>query len=126
MNAPRRSPHPSELTLARAHGLFNVVSGLWPLLHMPSFERVLGPKTDRWLVRTVAGLLVANGLVQVRAEPSAVAMAQARRIGVGTAATLMAVDLVYAPPRRISRVYLLDAVAEGLWVAAWWRSRRLG
>lgn len=125
MNASRRSPHPSELTLARAHGVFNVVGGLWPLLHMSSFERVFGPKTDKWLVRTVAGLLASNGLVQLRAEPSAVGMAQARRIGVGTALTLMAVDLGYAPPGRISRVYLLDAVAEGLWVAVWWRRRRL-
>ena len=39
-------------------GLFDLTSGIWPLLDMPSFEAVTGRKTDKWLVKTV-GLLVA-------------------------------------------------------------------
>ena len=113
--------------LAHAHGLSNVLGGAWPLLHMRSFEAVLGPKTDRWLVRTVAGLLVANGVVQLRANGPA-EVRQAARIGIGTAAVLLLVDLRYAVPGRISRMYLLDAVAEAGWIAAWLRTdrRRLG
>jgi hypothetical protein len=61
----------SATKLARAHGAFNVVSGLWPLLHLPSFELVSGPKVDRWLVRTVAGLLLGNGTLQLAAPGSA-------------------------------------------------------
>lgn len=114
----------TQVTLARAHGAFNVVSGLWPLLHMRSFEAVLGPKTDRWLVRTVAGLLLANGAVQLASADDEAALAQARRVGVGTAATLAAIDLAYAPPRRISRMYLVDAVAQLAWIATWARSAR--
>lgn len=106
-------------TLARTHGLFNVVSGLWPLVHMPSFERVSGPKTDRWLVRTVAALLVVNGATQVGAASSPAALTTARRLGVGTALALAAIDLTYAPRGRISRVYLLDAAVELGWVLAW-------
>ena len=41
--------------LARTHGVANLAGGLWPLLHIRSFEWVFGPKTDRWLVKTVAG-----------------------------------------------------------------------
>ncbi len=59
--------------------MFNAVGGLWPLLHMRSFEQVLGPKTDRWLVRTVAGLMLASGLAQVL--PSPVRLACAWHVG---------------------------------------------
>jgi hypothetical protein len=104
--------------------VFNVAGGLWPLVSMRSFEAVLGPKTDRWLVRTVAALMLSNGVSQLRAAASPDGLVHARRIGVGTAATLGTVDLVYAPAGRISKVYLLDAVAEWAWVVAWSRARR--
>lgn len=111
------------LTLARTHGVFNVVNGLWPLLHMRSFEAVFGPKVDRWLVRTVAGLLLANGLVQIRAETEPASISHARMTGIGTAATLAAIDLAYAPSGRIRRIYLLDAVAEITWILLWSRQK---
>jgi hypothetical protein len=109
----------SATKLARAHGAFNVVSGLWPLLHLPSFELVSGPKVDRWLVRTVAGLLLGNGTLQLAAPGSAERVAQARRLGLSTAATLLVIDVVYVVRGRISKVYLVDAAAEAAWVAAW-------
>jgi hypothetical protein len=109
----------SALGVARAHGLFNVASGLWPLLHLRSFERVLGPKVDRWLVQTVAGLLVAVGVTQLSTRPSRDSLGQARRVGVGTAATLAVIDLGYAPSGRISKVYLVDAAMELGWLIAW-------
>lgn len=109
----------NEIVLARAQGLFNAVTGIWPILHMRSFEAVSGPKTDRWLVRSVGALLLSNGLVQLAAGSSPDALAQARRIGIGTAAALAAIDLVYAPAGRISKIYLLDAVVETGWMLAW-------
>ncbi|MEV0589962.1 hypothetical protein [Nonomuraea cavernae] len=54
--------------LARAQGACNVLGGVWPLAHMSSFEKVFGVKIDRWLVRTVAGLLVGIGYSQIRAS----------------------------------------------------------
>jgi hypothetical protein len=108
--------------LARAHGVFNVLGGLWPLVSMRSFEAVLGPKVDHWLVRTVAGLMVTNGAVQLMAEgPDG--LRAARRLGIGTALTLGAIDAVYAPKGRISRVYLLDGLFQWGWVLAWVRAR---
>ena len=107
--------------LARAHGMTNVLGGLWPLLHMASFEAVFGPKTDRWLVKTVSGLLVVNGLAQLATTSSVTSVRHARQLGVGTAAVLAAVDLTYAPTGRISRMYLLDAAIEVGWIAAWLR-----
>lgn len=109
----------NQRALARGHGWSNIIGGAWPLLHMPSFEAVLGPKTDRWLVRTVAGLLVVNGAVQVNASSSAATLPVARRLGIGTALTLGTIDLVYAVPGRISRMYLVDAALEAAWILAW-------
>jgi hypothetical protein len=115
----RRRETDASRVLATTQGWFYVVSGLWPLLHMRSFEFVFGPKKDRWLVQTVAGLLVANGWTQVHAGTTGEGLAQAAQIGTGTALTLGAIDIRYAVPGRISRTYLLDAVVEAGWLAAW-------
>ncbi|HJY46916.1 MAG TPA: hypothetical protein VJ301_20075 [Propionibacteriaceae bacterium] len=109
------------VVLARAHGVANLVGGIWPLLHISSFEMVFGPKTDRWLVKTVAGLLMVNGLTQLTTSATADGVRQARRLGVGTAAVLAAIDLVYVPARRISKMYLVDAALEVGWIVAWCR-----
>ena len=105
--------------LGRAHGVANLVGGAWPLVHISSFEMVFGPKSDRWLVKTVAGLLIVNGLTQLAASSAADGVRHARRLGVGTAAVLAAIDLIYVPARRISTMYLFDAAVEVGWILAW-------
>jgi hypothetical protein len=110
---------PTPLTVARLHGVFNIAGGVWPLAHRRSFEAVFGPKVDRWLMYTVAGLLVSIGAAQLSTTAETASLRQARRIGIGCAATLGAIDVVYAPRRRISLVYLVDAVAEAGWLIAW-------
>lgn len=112
------------LVLARAHGAFNLVGGLWSLVHRRSFEAVFGPKHDRWLQYTTAGLLLGNGMVQLSVADTAEGHSHARRIGVSTAAVLLTVDLIYAPTGRIPKTYLADAVMEAGWLAAWgWCAR---
>jgi hypothetical protein len=114
----------NAVTLARAHGVANLIGGLWPLLHLHSFEAVFGPKTDRWLVKTVSGLLVVNGLTQLGTTSSMKCIAQARRLGVGTASVLAVIDLIYVPMGRISKMYLIDAAVEIGWITAWLTSYR--
>jgi len=105
-------------------GSLNVITGLWPIVHMRSFEAVSGYKTDKWLVRTVAGLLITIGSEQLRAATgSEERKAAARRLGIGTAATLAAIDLTYAVKGEISKIYLLDAALELLIIRSWLRSR---
>lgn len=126
MNTTTGGPDRLGAGLARTHGLFNVVGGFWPLLHRPSFEKVFGAKRDRWLMYTVAGLLVGNGMAQLRAEDTLEGHRHARRVGVGTAATLLTIDLVYVPAQRIPKTYLLDAAGELAFLAAWvWHARRM-
>ncbi|ARR77668.1 hypothetical protein ACDT10_22035 [Mycobacterium intracellulare] len=107
------------LTVARLHGTFNLAGGLWPMVHRRSFEAVLGPKIDRWLVYTVAGLMACIGVAQTGATADPASLRLARRIGIGSALTLGTIDVLYAPKGRISKMYLVDALAEAGWLAAW-------
>ena len=45
--------------LLLAEGVYFFLTGLWPVVHLPSFIAVTGPKRDLWLVRTV-GLLIGS------------------------------------------------------------------
>lgn len=110
--------------LARAHGIFNIVGGAWPLVHRRSFEGFFGPKEDEWLQQTTGALLVSAGCSQVMAADTPEGWAHACRTGIGTAATLLAVDLAYAPVGRIRWTYLLDGVLEAAWIVAWLRMSR--
>ncbi|MDO7867139.1 hypothetical protein [Nocardioides jiangxiensis] len=118
--APDRFPSRllEPAVLARVHGAFNMAGGLWPLLHLRSFEAVFGPKADRWLEHTVGGLLTGLGWAQWQAGTPA-DWKHARRIGVATAGTLLAIDLVYVPQGRIRWTYLFDAAEEIALLAAW-------
>jgi hypothetical protein len=107
--------------LGQAHGAFNVLGGLWPLVSLRSFEAVFGPKADRWLEYTVAGLLVTNGCTQIYAARRG-ETATSARLGIGTASTLLAIDLVFVPKGTIRWTYLIDAAMEIGLIALWKRS----
>lgn len=105
--------------LAEIQGLFYLVSGAWPLLSMRTFEAVTGPKTDKWLVRTVGLLLAVDGGALVMAARRGRIPPEVAVVGGGSAAALAATDLVYALRGRISRVYLLDAALQLALTAGW-------
>lgn len=105
--------------VAAAQGAYYLATGLWPLVHMPSFLGVTGPKTDLWLVRTVGVLVAAVGAGLLLAAAQRRVDAPVALVAVGSAAGLGAVDVVYATRDVIRDVYLLDAAAEAALVAAW-------
>src|SRR5256885_12785888 len=47
--------------LARTHALYYAATGIWPPLDIESFERITGPKVERWLVKTIGALVTAVG-----------------------------------------------------------------
>jgi hypothetical protein len=110
------------LQVARSQGAYNVLTGVWPFVSMRSFEALLGPKVDRWLVKTVSGLLIGTGLTQVSADEAS--LRAVRRLSASTAAVLLAVDCTYALRGRIAKTYLLDAVVEAAFLAAWLATAR--
>jgi len=101
-----------DRAVLRAQAAYYGATGLWPLVHMRSFEAVTGPKNDDWLVRMVGLLTVAiGGALWPRASTGAIP-SQIRALAIGAAASYFAIDLVYSARRVISPIYLLDAVAE--------------
>ncbi len=104
--------------LGEAQGWFNLIGGAWPLLSLRTFEAIFGPKTDRWLEYTVAGLLVTNGACQVIAARRSDATT-ARSLGGGTAVTLFAIDVIFVSTGRIRWTYLVDAAFEAGWLGLW-------
>jgi hypothetical protein len=110
----------TERRIAGLQAGFYVSSGIWPVVHRQSFERVTGLKTDFWLAQTV-GVVVAAigaGLAQAAARRQRVPP-ELRTVAIGSAAGLALIDLVFVTRRRIPPVYLLDAAAEAVLVAAW-------
>lgn len=100
-----------ELVL-RIQAVYYVVTGLWPVFSLWSFEVVTGPKTDDWLVYMVALLAVAIGVtLWVGARPSRCSGAIVF-LGGATAVSFATIDIVFALGGRIPLVYLLDAVGE--------------
>lgn len=112
----------------RAQAAYYVLTGLWPLLHLPSFELVTGPKTDDWLVRMVGLTTVVIGATLWAGARPPRPVGPIAFLAAGTAASFAAVDLVYGLDGRIRAVYLLDAVVELALLLAlavgWWRMRR--
>ena len=82
--------------LALGQGLYFAATGIWPLVHMPSFEAVTGPKTDKWLVRTVGVLVAVIGGVLVAGAARRTVSAETAALAIGSAAGLGAIDTIYA------------------------------
>ena len=106
-------------TLALLQGLYLLISGAWGVLHIESFQRVTGRKTDLWLVKTVGLLLVAVGIALLVAaareqfDPALIVVA------IGSAAALLIIELVYVPKRVIPPIYWLDGAIEAGFIVAW-------
>jgi hypothetical protein len=100
-----------------AQGVYYLVTGLWPLFHISSFEAVTGPKTDDWLVQTVgvlAAVIGATLIIGCRHRPGFDVVVLAALAAIGFAA----VDIVFVSRGIISRIYLVDAVVQVLFLAA--------
>ena len=101
----------------RMQGVYYTVTGLWPLVHMTSFEAITGPKTDDWLVKMV-GLLAAviGGTLFIAAGRNHASL-EIRFLAIASALAFAAIDSWYSLQGRIAMVYLADAVVELLIIA---------
>jgi hypothetical protein len=106
--------------LALAQGGYFFITGVWPLLHIRSFMRITGPKTDWWLVRTVGALVAIIGMTLWAVALSGRGLSPALLVlAIGSAAALATVDVVYVFNGTIARIYLLDALVEVVVIVGW-------
>ncbi|HEU4564095.1 MAG TPA: hypothetical protein VFS05_05590 [Gemmatimonadaceae bacterium] len=109
---------PAARAVAAVQGAYYLVTGVWPMVSLGTFELVTGPKTDDWLVRTVGALTIAIALALLagarRREPAAETLVLAG----AAAAAFAAVDIVYVLVGRIRPIYLADAAVEAAFLLA--------
>jgi hypothetical protein len=105
--------------IARVQGVFYLITGVWPLVHMRSFLFVTGPKTDLWLVQTVGAILAVIGYALWRSGLRRTVTTEMVIVAAGCAAALAVVDIVFVNKRVIGPIYLLDAAAEIILVIGW-------
>jgi hypothetical protein len=105
--------------IARVQGWFYLLTGLWAIVDIDSFQRVTGPKLDLWLVKTVGVLVIVIGASLLAAARERRYSAPVLVLAVGSALGLAGIDLVYALGGRISPIYLLDAAAEIVLAVLW-------
>ncbi|MCZ7572128.1 MAG: hypothetical protein M5U01_26555 [Ardenticatenaceae bacterium] len=89
-------------------GIFYLITGLWPLVNIRTFQMVTGAKTDLWLVRTVGVLITVIGAVLTVAGLRRNITPASLLLAAGSAAGLTGIDIVYVARGRIARVYLLE------------------
>jgi hypothetical protein len=94
------------------------ITGIWPILHLRSFEAATGPKVDDWLVHMVGLLALAIGVVLGAATVrSRVRTPEVALLAITTAAAFAAIDLRYGLTGRIPPVYLADAGVQIFFIA---------
>jgi hypothetical protein len=105
--------------VAAVQGAYFVLTGIWPLFGINSFQAVTGAKTDLWLVYTVGCLVAVIGAGLLVAAVTGRTTLEVIVLAVGSAVALAGIDVVFVVRGVISWVYLLDALAEG-GLVAWW------
>ena len=108
--------------VALTQGIYFLITGLWPVFSIATFQKVTGPKTDLWLVKTVGVLIAAIGASLTVAGCDGRVTTAEVTLGIAGAGGLAGIDAYYGLKRVISPVYLGDTVLElclvGWWVAA--------
>jgi hypothetical protein len=98
--------------VAVVQGVYFLITGLWPLVSIGTFQRVTGPKVDLRLVKTVGVLVAVIGAVLMLASVRREGTPPVVLVAVGSAASLAGMDVIYVSKGVISRIYLLDALVE--------------
>lgn len=110
--------------VALAQAAYFLITGLWPIFGMRSFEAVTGSKGNGyWLSKSVGMLVIVVGAVLVMAAIRRRITLEIFVLAVGSAFGFIIIDLVYFAQRVVGVAYLVDAIAQmfliAMWVAVW-------
>jgi hypothetical protein len=131
----------SLVAICWLQGGYYLITGVWPLVHVESFQRVTGPKTDHlvtgresdhWMLNTISALIIAIALVLLAAAVRRRVSVDVALLAVLSALALATIDVVYVARSTISPIYLADGAMELVLAAGWtvcgirWRRAELG
>jgi hypothetical protein len=126
---PARVRRPPAARVALIQGGYLLAIGLWPIVGFKSFTKVTGPRLEGWPTKGVGACTANIGAAIGAAGARGKVARELRILGITTALTFAAMDFWYAGfRRRISKVYLLNGLAQlgfaGLWGVAEWLETR--
>ncbi len=99
--------------ILRIQAVYYLASWLFPLVSMATFERITGPKVDKWLVQMVGLLAAGIGLSLFLGARRKTIDESIFALSLASALAFAGIDIVHAVRRRISPIYLADAGVEG-------------
>jgi hypothetical protein len=99
-------------SVVRAQGAYYIASGAFPFVSMRLFERVTGPKVDRWLVQMVGLMAMSIGVSLLAGTHKKRVKRPTLTLAVTSALSFAGIDIVHVARKRISPIYLADAAAE--------------
>lgn len=105
--------------IAVIQGLYFLLTGIWALVSIRTFQMVTGPKFDLWLVKTVGLLVSVIGVCLISAAVRNQISFEIFLLATGSAAALAMIDIVYVSKSVISPIYLLDALGELILICLW-------
>lgn len=100
-------------------GLYFIITGIWPLVHIESFLYITGYKTDIWLVKTVGILILPYSILCFYTIINMKRNTAIAIVNMMCCLGLAWVDLYYYLRGIISWVYLIDFALEMIFSAYW-------
>lgn len=105
-------------TLLLFEAIVYVTTGLWPIIHYNSFQKITGPKTDVWLVIVVGWFITMSSAVLFSCYLGGLSD-EGLIVALGTPLILGTSDIYYVFKKVISKVYLIDAALEFIIIVFW-------
>jgi hypothetical protein len=109
----------TEKAILTVQFIYYFFTAFWPLVHIKSFMAVTGPKKDVWLVKTVALLLLAICSAMLTSICSHNIDNSVKILCISCCIVLSGIDIYFVRKKIISIIYLADAAAEIILLAAW-------
>jgi hypothetical protein len=100
-------------------GLYSLVTAVWPIVHIRSFIAVTGPKTDIWLVETVAVLILAIAVLLLVHLRYLLPILPVALMAITMSVGLLVIDFYYPSVYRISKIYMVDGILQMIFLVTW-------
>lgn len=112
-------PHKIYRILGLTQGLYTLLTALWALVDLRSFMEITGPKTDTWLVKTVAVLLIPISLCFLTGIYLKTGYFLVILMGITSSAGLAFIDFYYTATGVIKWIYRVDGYLQILFLLVW-------
>lgn len=100
-------------TVIFIQGIYYFFTGVWPLVHLRSFEKITGDKKEHWLLYAVSLMITCSSLVflvaSLRRGPLPI---EVLTLSISNVVVLSFIDIYFCLKGIIRKIYLIDALIE--------------